>query len=148
MPQTNLQPVLHASRRFDPKLAWKNVPIYQSGLDPLQPIRETYALLRRHGIRSHIDWIRDAYLYLGNAWSATGRGLYAEDPGMNLNRAYLFWLQHAVMPALSRHILKNHDLGPALFRLLSRRSLRIPSGLEEILGPHSNGQSCSVSGQK
>lgn len=145
---TNLQPVLHASRRFDPKLAWKNVPIYQSGLDPLQPIRETYALLRRHGIRSHIDWIRDAYLYLGNAWSVTGRGLYAEDPGMNLNRAYLFWLQQAVMPALSRHILKDPDLGPALFRLLSRRSLRIPSGLEEILIPNPHDQRFSFSAPK
>ncbi len=135
-----LQAILYACRRFDPEDAWANVPTRERGFDPLRPIRECLALLNRHKVRIRMDLIRDAYLYIGNAWSVTGQGLFEEDPSSNANSAFGFWLKNSALPQLSLAIHRNPDLLSSLHQMLAQQPSQTSDSLLQILDDHSHYQ--------
>ncbi len=56
------------------------------------------------------ELIRDAYLYIGNAWASTGRGLFAGDPARDADRAFEFWLRNSALPQTSHRLRRDPHL--------------------------------------
>ncbi len=128
----SIQATLYASRHFDPLEARKALPPRGVGFDPLRGLRELLTLLRRHLIGLEAGLIRDAFLYLGNAWDATRQGLYTSDRFENAELATSEWLIQSALPRLANAARQNADLARDIEMWLANRYPQALHGFEML----------------
>lgn len=92
------------------------------------------SLLNEYNVGPRSGLVRDAMLYLANAWDANGRGLFDDQPEVNIRRITDFWLLQSAVPRLMKVINTESQVRSDVIRYLSQSfpmaSRRIAQGLE------------------
>ncbi len=132
-PARDLQQTLMASRRFHPLNALAAMPPHRRGLDPLAGLRELLDLLRSEKKIPPPGLIEDAFLFMGNAWNAAGKGLFNPDPLSNAHLACDFWLSQAAIPRLAGLLREETNLRTGFSRWVEGSYPRALGRFESLL---------------
>jgi hypothetical protein len=86
----------------------------------IKPLFQFFSLVRKYNPEPQNGLVRDAILYLGNAWDVNGRGLFDERPMVNVQHAIDFWLFQSAIPRLMSVIRKEPEMRADVIRFLDR----------------------------
>jgi hypothetical protein len=117
--QKLLQSALRHARCFDPKDALSKIPPSGSSFGPLAFLWEINNLLANE---VNPGLVRGAYIINGNAWDATGNGLFDATVDENTKSVFSFWLSHFAVPYLAQEVQRGVVQQLDALHLLERHS--------------------------
>ena len=92
------------------------------------------SLLNEYNVEPQSSLVRDAMLYMVNAWDANGRGLFDDQPEVNIRWITDFWLLQSAVPRLMKVIKTEPQVRSEVIRYLNQSfpmaSRKIEQGLE------------------
>lgn len=123
----------------DSRMAYKKLLSLVAGIkQPLQIVMLLRSVFRTHGLELPPDLLNEVILYLANAWSAQGNGLFDPVTSRNLGIAFDLALAQLILPHSLEAIRSSESLQAQLYPILDGQLPRSSAFLRRQCEGHSS----------